>query len=402
MPTYLDVRTAIATVEQALVDALSLAFLQRPEVADLDALRAATTVPTLAGLGDVIPDGALRFVVDQGVCYRWRKFSTNPEVLPTVLVPADRQGVARGRWERCSSTVTYGPAYFRPLHRQRTGYAKAVQLWQGDELSLQGMERIFAAAPAFIVGFLGDAVTMAANNPRGLNDVELPFRVYCYSRNYRQEPAALEGSQVASEAAADPGLYRMMGDVRYVLADATLGLSPGVRYTDIQGEGSIDFEDLSQRRFIGSVPILVKASWNIPDEDLQELTELWIQFQAAQGNTSGTIDAANHVTQGLRIPVSRTMGLAGTPAPGAAYVGGKLVTVQPGSHVFTAERETYRWLLQDGSLFYRDVELGADAPEGPAGALLVGKTLTDASDITYDALLCDYLIDDGEPFRVGT
>ena len=143
---YLDVRTCIATIEQALVDALSLAYSTRITVADLAALQGVTSV----GQGDVIPFNALRFVTDQGVCYRWRKFSRNVQVLPHFVKPNDRADGTYGGWERCNSTVTYGPAYFRPVHRQSSGYAKAVQLWAGDEGHDAARERIYGQSPAFL------------------------------------------------------------------------------------------------------------------------------------------------------------------------------------------------------------------------------------------------------------
>ena len=97
-----------------------------------------------------------------------------------------------------------------------------------------------------------------------------------------------------------------------------------------------------------------------------------------------------------------TTGLVGTPTPGLAYVNGTLVSSSPGAHVFTASKDTYRWLGTDGTLFYREVETGAPQPDGPSGALLVGVTLTDASGIVSDVLLCDWLNDAGEAFRASS
>ena len=86
---YLDVRTALTTIERAMVAAIALAYQWRaPEVADLDALRALDSGPAW--------DGQLRFVVSEGVVYRYRLLSGNDERLPYVVTPANVTG--KGRW----------------------------------------------------------------------------------------------------------------------------------------------------------------------------------------------------------------------------------------------------------------------------------------------------------------
>ncbi|WP_204387483.1 hypothetical protein, partial [Bifidobacterium pullorum] len=70
-----------------------------------------------------LPDRALVFVLTEGVVYRLSKAQTMPVALPDVVPTLSKQG----RWLRQSSSVTLGPNYFRPIHRERYGYAATVQ-----------------------------------------------------------------------------------------------------------------------------------------------------------------------------------------------------------------------------------------------------------------------------------
>lgn len=396
MAVYLDCRTALTRIEQALVDAISLAYQwRRPAVADLPSLAAVPSAPT--------PADALCFVQDQGVVYRFKRYSTNAEALPYVVKPGDLADDKPGRWEICNSTVTKGPNYLRPLHRVETGYAKQVQLWQGQGGSAEALDRIFGSTPAFLVR--RDSATVGERKTAGpygaVRSLDVQFSVWCFSKNYRPQNQALWGSDVEAEAQddSDPGLNRMVGDLWYLFGQGTqLGLGPGVAQTMITGSTSIEHEDLDSREFIESVPLMVMASFNIPDEDLHPLDEIWVQFQDAQV-IGDEPDLSNYVQRGYRVPYGTGTGLSVAPTPGVAYVGGQIVSSQPGAHLFTASKWTYRFLSADGSLYYAETDPGKDAPTGPSGALLIGVTQTDATDIVFDALVCDYATDSGEPFR---
>lgn len=396
MATYLDVRSALSTVERALVDAISLAYQwRRPAVATLDALAALTSAQQ--------PDGTLCFVTPEGLVYRFKRYSTNVEARPYVVKPDDLDSSKPGRWERCSSNVTKGPAYFRPVHRVETGYAKQVMLWQGEGGSAEALDRIFGRTPAFLIRFVSvDVGGRTTAGPYGaMYSYDLQFEVWAFSKNYRPQNQALYGSEISTEDDEDddPGLNRMIGDIHYLLGNGCdLGLSPGVAQVRINGSTSIAHEDLDSREFVASVPLLVQASLNIPDEDLVPIESVWVQFKDARV-TGETPDLANYVASGYRMNYGAGVGLAGAPAPGVAYVNGTLVSSQPGAHLFTASKDTYRWLLTDGSLYYAETSNGGERPAGPSGALLLGVTVTDATDISWDALLCDCLTDSGEPFQ---
>jgi len=391
--TYLDIRTCLLTVERALVDALSLGYQMRlPAVANLAALAA---LPSF-GPGVGIPPRALRFVTAEGVVYRWQKDSSNAALSPLVVLPSDRPATSPGRWERQRSTVTMGPNHNAPVHRVATGYAKTVRLWQGDEGEM--LERIFGQSPALLVRLMGWPLTLKGSPAGGIYEANLPVQIWCFSRCYRPDQEALEGSGVAAEAAADPGLLRMFGDVRYLLAGTDLGLGPGVRYVDIQGDAQIHTEDLGERAFVGIVPITVRASFNIPDEDLVPLSEITIQHQDAGLPPDGVADLQNYLVQGGRIPPGA--GLSGSPGPFAAYVAGRLVAVSPGVNLFAANADTYRDLTTSGALIYTPVAVDGEPPAQLPETLRLGFTRTDASDIVNDTLLCGYALDVGERYSV--
>jgi len=343
MAVYLDIRTALTRIEQALVDAISLAYQwRRPAVDSLDALAALPSAPN--------KDGQLCFVTPEGVVYRFKRYSTNAEARPYVVQPSDLAASAPGRVGSRTTAGPYGAMY----------------------------------------------------------SYDVTFEVWCFSKNYRPQNQALWGSDVESEQnddsnaadqANDPGLNRMVGDIQYLLGTgATLGLSPAVSACFITGSTTIVHEDLDSREFVASIPLVVQAGLSIPDEDLVGLESASVQTQWIGFGEDAKFDTANYVAQGYRV-FERT-GLNGTPTPGVAYVNGQLISSQPGDHLFTASKDTYRYLLSDGSIFYIEVETNADEPRTPSGAFRLGLTQTSATDIYNDVLLADYIDDDGDPFLV--
>jgi hypothetical protein len=385
----LDIRTCITQVTQALVETIDLGYRYRyPEVADLNALRTLPTTDDTRGT----PDRALRFVVDQGVCYRFLLYSVQPHNPPSVVQPVDRPN--NGRWVRTHSTVTLGPAYFRPLHRVRTGYARAIQRYQGEDA--KALERIYAQRPAFLVEWKEDTYLVKSTVQGGIYEVNLQFSIHAMSQNLRPEQEALEGSQVASEK--DPGLDRMIGDIRYLLAGSNLGLGPGIKYCDIQGNAQIMEQDLQQRIFTAEIPVLVRASVHREDEDLVPIEEVWVQEQIANTQGPAVFDKNNYVHKGYRIDWGG--GFVATPAAGSAFVNGQLVASAPGAHTFTPNKDTYRDLGTDGILRYTEVNINDPIPTQDPNTLRIGLTRTDGSGISYDTLLAQTLEDYGDPFRI--
>lgn len=398
MSVHLDCRTAITTVERAMLDAISLCYQNRlPDVATLLDLAALPSAQA--------PDRVLRFVTSEGLCYRFHRYSSNDHAPPYVVRPDDLPADKPGRWERTSSNVTKGPAYFRPVNRVRTGYARQVELWQG--LSGKALERIYGSTPAFQVRLADvDIGSRTTAGPYGaLYSLDFHFEIYCWSKNYRQQNQALWGSTLADESTdtSDPGLNRMMGDLWYLFGGGTgIGLGPGVAQARINGTHSIVDEDHDNREFCGVVPILVQASFNIPDEDLVPIESVEVQFQDAHIAKPGrSFDRDNYVASGYRVTYGPGTGLVLQIGPGVAYVDGQLVASTPGARAVEADQDIYRFLSPDGSMSIRSVPNDYEAPSGPLGSLLIGKSVTDSSDVIFDSLLCDWLQNSGQPFDVA-
>lgn len=386
----LDIRTILTQVHVALVDVIDLAYAKRyPEAADLQALAAYDVAP--------LPDRALVYVASEGVVYRLLQASVLPGVLPHVVVPNSPLPLGNGRWVREATTVTLGPAYIRPLHKVRRGYLQTVQMYQGQDE--EQLERIFAQRPAVLVEFLQDSVELSSYMHGGIYEYDLKYTIHALSSNLRDDPSALIGSAVPGEV--DPGLYQLIGDLRYLLAGCRLGLAPGVKFSDVQGSARIIETDLAQRSFTAEIDLTVKASVHIVDEDLEPDPEIWIERRDAGTPNGEYFDPSNQILQGLK--VAPTSGLTATPTAGLARVLGVLVAATPGSHTFPSDSDTYRDLALDGSLTYRSVDVGDMPPYQAPKTLRVGMTRTGATSIDRDVYLCSYAVpsgaNPGDPFE---
>ncbi len=369
----LDIRTYVTQVTQALVDTLDLAYRSRhTPLATVEELQ---HVPT-----QMLLDRSLRFVLSEHACYRFLLYSRIPKALPQIVQPDDRSH--NGRWVKLQSKVLLGPNRLRPLHQIQSGYAKAVQRFQGEEA--EELEKIFAKRPAFLVEWVHDDLKTKSTVPGSVYDVNLHYVIHALSTNLRPGHEALEGSAIESET--DPGLDRMIGDVRYLLAGCNLGLSPGVKYCDIQGQAKIVDQDLSQRMFVAEIPVVVRASVHRADEDLVSLQGADLQLTLADAHQAEGFDRNNYVQSGYRIAWGG--GFTEAPSPGVAVVDGVLVASTLEPYTFLPNQDTYRDLGRDGQFSYVAVPLDEDPPLVEPGRLRVGVTRTDGSGITYDALLC--------------
>lgn len=385
MSNPLDIRTYITQVSQALVETIDLAYRYRyPEAQNLQELAALPSLP--------LPHRALRFVVEEGVCYRLIVPSTLAHNPPHVIQPIDRP--KNGRWIRTYSTVTLGPDYRRPLHRVRNGYARAVQQYQGEEG--EELEKIFGQWPGFLVEWVQDDLSTKSTVPGGRYWSPMQFVIHAMFRDFRQGNEALEGINLPSDPV--PGINRMIGDIRYLLANSDLGLGPGVQYCEIQGSAKIVQQDLAQRAFVAEIPIQVLASVHRADEDLIPLEEVWIQEQLADTRGLAIFDQQNYVHKGYRFDWGN--GFTESPSSGIALINGQLVASSPGPWTFAPNKDTYRDLGIDGRLRYNEVEVGEVAPLQEDGTLRIGYTRTDSYGITNDFLLCCTLEDYGDPYRV--
>lgn len=391
----LEIRTAVVQIETAILEALRLAYFFRyPEAQTLSELAQRDAFRLLAG--------SLTFVATEGVCYRWEPASLLPVLPPYVVAPATLGDGGNGRWIRESSSLTLGHDYRRPLHAVRTGYARYVGLYQGEDDEL--LERIYGQAPAFLLEWTRNDLESVGMRHGMVYEFDVSFVVHVLSRNLRDGTDGTIGADVPADAGTTPapGLLRMLGDVQYLLAGSRLGLEPGVKFASIDGAAQIVETDLAQRWFRAELPLTVRASVHLIDEDLFDDPEVWVTRKDAGTAGHDPIDLSNYVAEGLRFAAAP--GLTGTPSPGVAYVGGQLVISTPPPYTFPTSSDSYRDLRPDGSLVYRSVPNGAVPPPVSSGAMRIGVTVTDQTRIVADSYLCDYVVssgaDPGDPFRV--
>ena len=390
MPKALDVRTASIVVQDAVVRALELAYLRRyQEVADLAALAVVATEP--------LPNRAMIWVLSEGVVYQLSKANTDAPISPDII-----SANGNGRWLRQSSSMTLGPNYFAPIHRVRSGIVNAVEAFQGDMGEF--LQRIFAQRPAFGVELVEDNFAMRAQRHGSIYDAKWTLIIHATAFNLRHGTDALYGSDVAEDGgiASERGIYRLIGDARYLLAGTDLGLGLGIKFASIDGSGRLVEKDLGQRYFRAEIDLSIHGTVHILDEDLFPQWAASIERYETGTPDGRAFDPSNFVAQGLRIQPQT--GLSAAPVPGVAYFDGQPISVSPGLRVFAANTDTYRDLLQSGAFVYLESEIGQPAPNQTPNSLRVGVTRTDANSIIADTLLCSYRLTSapvtGDPFEV--
>lgn len=121
----------------------------------------------------------------------------------------------------------------------------------------------------------------------------MDFEIWASSRSFRRDNEALLGSGVADERARDPGIRKIIGDLKKLLAGSTLGLEPGVDFVQI-GTHTQKVQSLSEAEFTDVLRIRVLASVQIPDEPGEDYEPppagaLYLQRQFAERDADGTV-----------------------------------------------------------------------------------------------------------------
>ena len=369
-------------VERTLLTVLRLAFLRRSTVANLSALAALDVSATA--------DGELAYVTDQARVYAYSRFSGAVVASPTIIAPTTIPSAYSGaRWIRQESGVSYGPNWRAPVHARTSGKLQAIELFAGDGDTTQKWERVQAAAPALLVECTNDVLTpLSAGYPGALYRAELPFVLTVFSDNNRASPSSSWGSPASVSETDDPGPAAIIGDVRKVLAGLRgddLGLD-GLDRVEIGDSRLID-EEFAERFLVWELDVSVRCVVAIEDEDLDAM-RIDVQPELADSQVAGRFDPLNYVATGY--VVAPGAGLTAAPSAGIALIAGAAVASTPPDHTFTADRDTYRDLAADGTFTYVEAYRGHPAPAVTAGALRVGVTTTDASDIVADRILCSY------------
>jgi hypothetical protein len=385
--TLQNQRTAI---EQALLDTLRLAFLQRQTAADVAALQALDV--------SAASDGALCYVTAVGKVYTFSYYSGAVQALPQVVAPTTPPPKYAGaRWLQSSSQVNWGPNHLAPLAARTSGYCQAVELYRGKDKGQEGLDQALTAIgdvkPSILLRWEAHRPRSAScGYPGSYYEVKHTYSIWCISENDRGEPWSLWGDPVV----ADTGANGMSAQVEYLLAGLH-GSQPGEPRGNLQlqglmwceiGDTTNIAEDYQQRRFVNAVELRVGCRFPVPDEDLVAMPpgSIWTEDRLADAGPQKVFDAQNYIAQGYEVTVGT--GLTRTFPLGVAVVGGTPTSSTPPVHTFPASSDVYRDLTTDGVVHYLAVFPGSQPPPVTAGALRLGVTTTDASSIVSDRLLC--------------
>lgn len=392
----LDYRTALVTVQNALYDLIWLGLGKRIVVADGAALAA---FASRGAQTQSLTDHRLAFVTTPpmgagGNVYRYSRTATTAADGVNVIGPTDA-GAGPGRWICQSSPIL--DATGTAIAASSAGYLKRVMLWAGTVSDDVWRTRVLAQRPCVILQFEGETKTIHANQRGALAEKVYHFGIWAVSTNLRPDIEAEKGSPIAAEAAADPGVARIMGDLEYMLdgrrgvdldtgyARAATGLQAGVDFLQF-GSTTPQTEDYDGREFVWVAPLDVRVTVGREDPVRVALVEATAQPADVQLHAAPSFDPNNYIVAGLTVATGA--GFVRGPVDGSAMVGGALVTVSGApAHTFAAQAATYRDLNGDGSWTYSATPTDAEAPALAAGALRVAVTFTDANGITEDRLL---------------
>lgn len=373
----------IATVEAGLLQILRWGLAWRfPAVADLAALVAASVAH--------LPQWALVFCTAEGVLYEWDKDSQATEVPPQVLKSATLAPAAFGRWVRLTSALTYGAGGVL-LRQKQSGYLRAIESWESDDGIEATIERVSNNLPGVLLQFVGDDPKSANNTPGTFYLDRMRFRLVLQSQNLRGEPHATIGPRLAAEIVEDPGIYRIAGDLRRLLGGVSFASGiPSVERIE-PGALELAFEDEDRRIQVWTMDLVVKASFDITDEDL-EAAAIRVMPHLTDHWPRPTWDKLNYVGTGGGLDVGAGPGLARTLEATLGVVGGVAVTSAAQLVTFAASSDTYRYLDQAGAWSFAAVAAESAAPATPAGLLCVAVTRTDGSGVVWDRALCSFSV----------
>lgn len=377
----MSVESLITDVESSLTRLIRYGLGARKQVADLTALAAQ---PRLAGL---------RYVPASGV-WEWQPYSTATADGSTVVASTLQ---ARGRWVKLDTTWTYGAGGTK-LGSKTSGYLLTVEEFDSEDVA-EVVERVKDATPSVMVQWAGSNPQSIAN-PRGyFYRDDLAFVLLIISSNLRGVAAATQGSPIAAEAATDPGVHAIVGQLRRLIC----GVSPvfgvdGVERLEIGPVSRISESD-DRRLFVYSMIVTAKCSWSIEDEDLVDFT-LQAQPELVDEYPLLAFDKRNFVASGGDFAEGLGDGFDRTITAVVAVVGGVSVSAAELAHTFTASTDTYRDLSADGWAFV-EVDVGAEPPAPAEGAMRVARTRTDDVGVVSDQALCSFAVPFGDPLSIG-
>ena len=390
----MSLETLIGDAEAGLVRLIQLGLGWRyPVRANLTALAAMDVL--------VLNDGALVYVTSEGAVYEWLAFSVSAVSSPTVIAPASPPaGKTNGRWHKVVTDWTYG-AGGTNLGQKTTGYLKAVEAYSVDEGPDAAIERVFGKTPSVLVQFTGDAPVSNSGLRGAFYKTTLNFQLLIITANLRGRVNATQGPpvQLTDEASSDPGAYRIIGHLRRLLCGVSgiFGVA-GIERIEI-GPTSLAFEDYDQRLYVWTMNVMMKGSFQIEDEDLEDAL-LRIQPALTENWPAVTWDKNNYISRGGGLDEGVGTGLSRTVDETIAKVAGTAVSVAATPVTFSASSDTYRDLSTAGTWTFTAVAVGAPQPALASGRMRVAVTRTDAIGVLGDMALCSFSIPYGDAFDI--
>jgi phage gp37-like protein len=383
----LAIDQSLAQLEQVYYDTITIALkLRKLTAADASALRAVRSLGTSGTQSFTLDD--LAYVTAATNVYRWSPTSTAGDDGNFVIKPTDAG--ASGRWLKALSSVKIDGVNIATI---ATGYLRAVVLHNGDFDEKVLNDRIYGLAPCVAVHFGGEKHQPLSQIPGALYDYRVAFELWSVSRNYRDRFEAALGSPIPSESAADPGVLKLHGAVKKLLAGRSgeeLG-NTSVKYIEL-GDGNLIESREDERLFVMSLETEMRGSIHNKDApgELVQPTEIDVQRYQVDAPSAGGFDLQNCVTAGLDVTLGT--GFAQNINAGTALINNVPSTWAGGLHTFAASSDVYRDLTPAGAWVFTTVPHGSDASAPAAGNLRVGLTVTDAAGIVSDTYLCSVQI----------
>jgi len=269
----LTFRNARVAIETALRDELLLAYGRRlPTLDSADALAGFRS----AALGE----DDLCFVGSAQRTYRFRRTATDTPDGSSVVLPADLQPSASGRWVKTDSQV-------------EAGYLERCELFNEDADEEIINERLFGKKPSVLISFEGAKHRLVANRAGALYWYIASYRILVISTNMRGGGAAWYGSPRPSELVRDPGTAAMLGDLKQALAGSDLGLGGAVERVELGDERPV-IVALAKRTVVEQLDITAWASVRREDDDQEPLegADAHAQLTDDDGNATFSNDAA--------------------------------------------------------------------------------------------------------------
>ena len=268
----LDTATALTQIEVALRGVLRDALAKPLAVANQAAIKALAS--------NARRHGEQFYATAEAVRWEFDRFST-ATAPAAVLVPDDAPTAGR---------------YLLRAGAGSTGYCRAVDLFEGQSTAEAILERFGGSKPAIVIVYDGAPNNPISTTPGALYDYRPVFLLWLLSSNLRGQHQTAIGSAVAAEATDDPGVNRMLGDCKALLAGSTLGVLAGVKYVEIGDERRV-FTSLADRTMIYQLRVEVRATCHNPDTDLVTPDDpggFYVQRQLADIASDGTVTLTDY------------------------------------------------------------------------------------------------------------